>query len=609
MALQAKRQPLDSPGKCCRSRLTFVFALCLLWASGCDLVSGSSTRRRTSNSPRETGSIHLASYATGQLLRSRKKECLVRLSGVSKIYRDTLFRDIDLSIETGDHIGLIGANGSGKTTLLRIIAGQVGPDSGTLAAKQNLACSEVAQNPQVEGCASVLETVMQGMPKLHELRSKLGTMLEKMSDPDLGQEQLEGLVRVYSDLDREYRLIGGYEAENRARMILSGLGLKEGRLEQQVGTLSGGEKTRAIIARSLLVEPDLLLLDEPTNHLDIQCMEWLEGFLRSLSCAYIVVSHDRSFLDATVSKVMELENGKASIYPGNYSKYKELKEQEVVKQAKDYELQQAKIRREEQVICFLKTLGVKKRRQAKSREKLLARVRRVEKPFKSREVRILFKPEFPGAQEAVQARELSKSFNAHKLFVDLSFTLRRGDKLGLIGPNGSGKTTLLRILAGTLQPDAGNVEIGPQVHLAVYDQELAGLDPQNTVFEEACQADPRQRDDSVRALLAAFLFRGHEAEKSVSRLSGGEKGRLALAKLVVSGANLLLLDEPTNHLDIHSREILEEALSTYRGTLVMASHDRRLMANVCNGLVVFGNGRAEVHNCDYQTYRRRQDSP
>ena len=570
-------------------------------------MSGSSTRRRIDNRSKETGSIHLGSYATGQLTKSRKKQCLVRLSGVSKTYRDSVFEDIDLSIETGDRIGLIGVNGSGKTTLLRIITGQVEPDSGSVIAKQDLAYSEMSQAPHLECDGTLMEVVVQGVPKLRDLRSRIRIVLDKMADPELGSKEVEELVRVYSDLDNEYRLIGGYDAENRATMILSGLGLGEEKLGQEVRTLSGGEKTRAMIARSLVVEPELLLLDEPTSHLDIQCMEWLEGFLRTVRCAYIVISHDRSFLDATVDRVIELENEHAYSYPGNYSKYKELKEQKVVKEAKDYALQQKKIRREEELIKFLKTLGVKKRRQAKSREKLLAKTRRVEKPFQKREIRILFKPEFSGAREAVQAQELSKSFNRQSLFTDLTFTLRRGDKLGLIGPNGSGKTTLLRIIAGTLQPDRGKVGIGPYVSPTLYDQELAGLDPQNTVLEEACQADPHHRQDSVRALLAAFLFPGQEAKKKVSKLSGGEKGRLALAKLVISGSNLFLLDEPTNHLDLHSREILEEALRTYRGTLVMASHDRRLIANVCNRLIVFINGMAKIHNYDYQTYKQRHN--
>ncbi len=551
--------------------------------------------------------MHLAGFSTRQLLKSRKKECLVRLSGVSKTYGGTLFENTDLSIETGDRIGLIGPNGSGKTTLLKIIAGHVEPDSGTVTAKQDLVCSEVVQNPRLEDPPCVLETVIQGMPKLRMLRSDMHALLERMSDPELDPDRVEDLVLAYSNLDAEYRLIGGYEVENRARMILGGLGLKEDMLEREVGTLSGGEKTRAMMARALLSEPELLLLDEPTNHLDIQCMEWLEGFLRSISCAYIVVSHDRSFLDATVNKVIELENGRASLYPGNYSKYRELKAQEAVKHARDYQLQQAKIRREEEVIRFLKTLGVKKRRQARSRERLLAKMVRVEKPFKRREVRILFKPQFPGAQEAVRVRDISKSFKGRTLFADLTFTLKRGDRLGLIGPNGSGKTTLLGILAGTLEPDAGDVEVGPYVSRALYDQELAGLDPRNTVLEEACQADHRERKDSVRALLAAFLFPGNDVGKRVSMLSGGEKGRLALAKLVISGANLLLLDEPTNHLDIRSRETLEEALGTYRGTLVMASHDRRLIANVCNRLVVFEQGKARIYDYDYQTYEQRQN--
>lgn len=521
---------------------------------------------------------------------------MVRLSGVSKTFKDCLFEDVDLSIETGDHIGLIGPNGSGKTTMAKIIAGQADPDSGSVTIKDGLSFSVIPQNPELGGDESLLEAVMRGMPKLDEIRSRIHHILTRIAEPGLSPAEAEELVDEYSDLDNQYRLIGGYDAQSRAATILKGLGLGEEKLDQCVATLSGGEKTRAMIAKSLVPEPELLVLDEPTNHLDIDCMEWLEEFLKTLSCAYIVVSHDRSFLDATVNKIIEIEGGRTTIYPGNYTKYKKLKEQVLVREDKEYQLQQGRIEREEELIKFLKTLGHKKRRQAKSREKLLARMKRIEKPFKERKIRVMFKPQFVGPQEPVRAVRLEKSYSGKQLFSDLSFTLRRGDKLGLIGPNGSGKTTLLGILAGTIQPDRGRIEIGPFVSVSVYDQELGDLDPRNTVLEEACRPDPYKRQDSIRALLAAFLFPGKEANKKVARLSGGEKGRLALAKLVVAGSNLLLLDEPTNHLDIHSREILEEALTTFKGSLVMASHDRRLITNVSNRLLALGKGKARIHN-------------
>ena len=565
-------------------------------------MSRKSTRRGTDHSNENT--IHLGSYATGQLTKPKKRECLVRLSNVSKVFRDSLFEGVDLSIETGDRIGMIGTNGSGKTTLLGVMTGEVDPDSGSVAQRQGMSISIVPQNPQLDGDGTLIETVMEGIPVLDALKSRIRGTLEKMADPDLNPGEMEDLTRAYSDLDNEYRLIGGYDAENRAVMILKGLGLGEDKQQQSVKTLSGGEKTRALIAKSLVLEPELLLLDEPTNHLDIECMEWLEEFLGTLSCAYVVISHDRSFLDATVNKIVEVENGEVSSYPGDYTKYKELKEREMTRWAKDYRLQQERIGREEELIRFLKTLGHKKARQAKSREKLLARVERIPKPFQERNIRILFKPEFQGSPEPVKASGLSKSYGGRPLFSDLTFTLNRGDRMGLIGPNGSGKTTLLRIIAGTLHPDGGGVEVGPFVTPSTYDQELADLDPQNTVLEEACRADPHQRQESIRALLAAFLFPGHEAKKRVSKLSGGERGRLALAKLVVSRSNLFLLDEPTNHLDIHSREILEEALMSFQGSVVLASHDRRLIANICNRLIVFGGGGARVFNQDLRTYGR-----
>jgi ATP-binding cassette subfamily F protein 3 len=548
----------------------------------------------------------MGSYATGGLLESKKKRGLVNLSGVSKSYREDLFNSVDLTVEGGDRIGLVGANGCGKTTLLRVITGQVDPDSGNVSRADGASIAEVSQIPELEEKGTLLEAVTKGGPEVDQLRSQMEVALKGLSDPGIGPGEVDRLTEEYSELDNRYRLSGGYDAENRAAMILAGLGLGRDKLSQPVATLSGGEKTRAMIARALMAEPDLLLLDEPTNHLDIECMEWLEGFLRTINSAYIIISHDRFFLDATIDTTVELENGRTVCYPGNYTKYKELKELGFARHVKEYTLQQGKIKREEELIRFLKTLGVKKRRQAKSREKLLAKVERIDRPFRERHIRMLFKPEFRGAAEVLRADGLKKRLGGRTLMEGLTFTLKRDDKLGLIGPNGSGKTTLIGMLAGTVEPDSGEVELGSFTFPAYYDQELASLDMDNTVLEEASMADPHGRAGSVRALLATFLFRSQEMGKRVAKLSGGEKGRLALAKLVLCGSNLLLLDEPTNHLDLRSREVLEEALKTYQGTLVMASHDRRLVSSVCNRLIVFSGTGATVRDCDYETYSRRR---
>ena len=444
-----------------------------------------------------------------------------------------LIRDASLYLDTGDKVGIIGINGTGKSTLLRVLARAEEPDSGTVQVFPNVQVSYMPQNPDMDADATVLE-------------------------------------QVFRDLPSEYRTVAEYEA----RTMLTRLGLNDH--DQKIGTLSGGQRKRVALASALIHPSDLLILDEPTNHLDMDAIRWLETFLSNYRGAVLIVSHDRYFLDRVVSKVIEIEAGKSQTFLGSYSQYAEKKKAQRDAQMKLYLNQQQEIRHQEDVITKLRSFNREKSiRRAESREKMLNKMELVDKPvvLNSR-MRISLEPEVISGNDVLTIENLSKSFENKPLFRNLNLSIHRGEVVGLLGANGTGKTTLLKIINRHLRPDSGKIHYGAKVSIGYYDQEQHVLNDENTIFDEISDAYPKLTNTRIRNVLAAFLFTGDRVFQKIGTLSGGEKGRVSLAKLMLSNANFLILDEPTNHLDIQSREILEDAINDYEGTVFYVSHDR-----------------------------------
>ncbi|HHX60959.1 MAG TPA: ABC-F type ribosomal protection protein [Epulopiscium sp.] len=487
---------------------------------------------------------------------------------------DVILDDVTFHIEEKEKIALIGMNGSGKTTLFRIISNALEPDSGEIIKSKNCSIGYLPQHVSIDSDKTVyneLLTVFNHLIEMEEELSHTESMISNAKPDDLDE-----LVKNYDLLRESFEDNQGYMYKSLIRGVLAGLGLSDDAYDKPVSILSGGQKTRVALAKLLLQNPTVLLLDEPTNHLDIDAIEWLEGFLKSYTGAAIIISHDRYFLDRIVTKVVELEHHKSVIFEGNYSFY--IKQKAINKEieAKHYSNQQKDIKRQEQVIDKLRQFNREKSiKRADSREKLLNKVERIEKPLESSDgMKLTLTPQIQSGNDVLDAKELSKSFDDLKLFQNLNFQIKRGDKIALVGPNGIGKTTLFRIFMGTVEPSFGEVTLGSNVLVGYYDQEHQTLDPSSSIIDELQNAFPDTKTGTIRNVLAAFLFTGDDVFKLISSLSGGEKGRVALAKIMLTKANFLLLDEPTNHLDILSKEILEAALVNYEGTVLYISHDR-----------------------------------
>lgn len=494
---------------------------------------------------------------------------------ISKEYpENVVLRDVTFHLEKGDKAAMIGINGAGKTTLLRIIVGEETADEGTVSFERDCSYGYLAQNQGLSSERTVYEEVLSVKQYLIDMENKL-TSFERQMEV-LGGEALTEAIQEYTDLLHRFERENGYAYKGEVLGVLKGLGFSSAELEQKVSTLSGGQKTRVALGKLLLQKPDLLMLDEPTNHLDMNSIRWLETYLMNYKGTVLVVSHDRYFLDRTVSKIIEIENGKSMLFGGNYSAYAERKKALREQQYHAYMNNQAQIRHQEEVIEKLRRFNREKSiRRAESREKMLQKTEVLEKPIEIRDdMHLTFTPCIKSGREVLSVDDLSKSYGDKRLFSGISFKIRRGEHVALIGDNGTGKSTILGILNEVVAPDSGVIRLGTNVHIGYYDQEHHVLHDDKTVFEEISDEYPAMNNTQIRSLLASFLFTGDEVFKRVGDLSGGEKGRVSLAKLMLSKANFLILDEPTNHLDLVSKEVLENALNSYEGTVLYVSHDR-----------------------------------
>ncbi len=485
-----------------------------------------------------------------------------------------ILTDVTFHMEKGEKAAIVGINGAGKSTLLKIIIGQMQPDEGTVAFSRDTTFGYLAQNQNVSSENTIYEEVLSVKQHLIDMERQIDAYEKNMGN--VQGTALEELMTSYTNLLHDFELQNGYGYKGEVAGVLKGLGFTQEEFDQPIATLSGGQKTRVALGKLLLQNPDLIILDEPTNHLDLNSIRWLETYLMNYKGAVLIVSHDRYFLDRIVTRVIELENTRSTVFTGNYSAYAERKKALREQQRHAWLNNQAEIKHQEEVIAKLKSFNREKSiKRAESREKMLKKTVVLEKPTELRDdMRLTLTPCIQSGREVLHVENLAKSFGDKELFRGLTFDIRRGEHVALIGDNGTGKTTILKILNELLPADEGYFRLGTNVHVGYYDQEHHVLHDDNTVFEEIGNAYPSMTNTQIRNLLASFLFTGEDVFKRIADLSGGEKGRVSLAKLMLSEANFLILDEPTNHLDMVSKEVLENALNAYEGTVFYVSHDR-----------------------------------
>ena len=531
---------------------------------------------------------------------------LIRLENVTKLYDpDLILDDISVSIEHGDRIGLIGRNGTGKTTLIKIINGMLPNFKGKVVSAKGLRIGYLSQEPDLARECTLRQEMLKVFEKRRTLEDKMLLLAEEMET-----EESPHLLEAYARIQEQHERLGGYAYEHQVNRILGGLGFPEQDFNLPISVLSGGQKSRATLAKLLLEAPDLLLFDEPTNHLDIQGIEWLENYLNiEYNGAVLVVSHDRYFLDKVVRKVWELAAHKITIYRGNYSKYVETKRIEQLVGERAFKKQQAFIEHEEEFIR--RNIAGQRTREAQGRRKKLARLERVEKPKPdARTLKLNFTPETRGGNDILRCKNVGKAFGEKAILKDLNFEVYRRDVVGIIGANGTGKTTFFRMILGEESATEGEMWVGPTLKFGYYTQELEGLNPDNEIIDEIWELRPQQTQGEIRGFLGKFLFSGDDVFKRIGNLSGGEQSRVLLAKLLLANANVLLLDEPTNHLDIPAREALEAALAEYPATLFIISHDRYLLNNLATKLLIFDGppgGSATLFEGNYAEYIAQQE--
>ena len=522
---------------------------------------------------------------------------------------DIILSKVNCNLQQGEKGGLVGLNGAGKSTLFKIITGSLQQDSGEVYISKGLRLGYLDQSSGLESENTIWSEMLTTYSVLTSIEARL-KLLETNISLEKNDERIHSLMKEYDTLLERFSREGGYEYNSRIRGVLRGLGFEDAQFELRIQALSGGQKTRLALAKLLLEEPDLMLLDEPTNHLDIGAIEWLEDFLRNYKKAVLVISHDRYFLDAVTTKTIELENCECITYDGSYSIYAQKKAVAREIQQKHFEQQQKEIARMEAFIEQQRRWNREKNIiAAESRQKAIDRIEKLHAPKKLPDsIKIKFRSSIISGNDVLFVENLSKRFPGKELFTDISFNIKRSEKVFLLGPNGCGKSTLLKILAGKIQQTEGNFEYGHKIVLGYYDQELEGLNENNTVLEEVWNDNEKLTHTQIRNALAQFLFSGEEVYKTISILSGGEKSRVALTKLMLSGSNLLLLDEPTNHLDVHSREALEEALQAFDGTLLAVSHDRYFIRKLASRIIEMTGCSLEDYRGEYEYYldHRRQ---
>ena len=532
---------------------------------------------------------------------------LLSIQNLTKSFAmNTVLKDINLTLQAGSRMGIVGANGTGKSTLFRLISGAMEPDEGSINIVKGTRVGLLTQEADIQSDLTVQQELERVFDPLKEMEKKLRSIEAEMAettDPD----EIDRLSRSYSNLLDRFESSGGYEWPSRIQGVLAGLGFAQGRANDPASVLSGGEKTRLCLARLLLTQPELLLLDEPTNHLDLQATQWLEDTLKKYKGTVIVISHDRYFLNSVCDCMAEISLRRLTQYEGNYDQFSVKRRADLERQMKEYKLQQAEIARQEAIIQRYRMYNREKSiKLAESREKKLEKMERLEKPQSEQKVRFSFEARRRTGDDVLMVRELAKSFDGRQLFENLNLHLRAGDRVAVIGPNGVGKSTLLNIIARKMTPDNGFVDFGANVDLGYYQQHQTSLNPDKDILNELWDDFPRLEIDRVRGVLALFLFTGDDVFQPIRTLSGGEKGRVSLAKLMLRHDNFLLMDEPTNHLDMDSREVLEDTLEDFDGTILTVSHDRYFINRVANRVIELNPDGAKEYIGNYDDYLEKK---
>ena len=519
----------------------------------------------------------------------------------------TVIADASFHIEDHEKAAIVGINGAGKSTLLKMITGELPADSGEAVLAKGKTLGYLAQHQDLTSSRSIFEELQKVKQPLLEMEKKIRSLELEMKEAS--GEELENLLSQYSRLNHEFEAGNGYAWKSEITGVLKGLGFEEEEFSKPISTLSGGQKTRVFLGKLLLSKPDVIMLDEPTNHLDMESIAWLETYLINYPGAVIIVAHDRYFLDRVVTKIIELDGGQASVFHGNYTAYSEKRAMLREAKMKAWLNQQQEIRHQEEVIAKLKSFNREKSiKRAESREKMLEKMERVEKPAEiNDEMVIRLEPNVISGNDVLTVRGLSKAFGPQLLFKDVDFDIKRGERVAIIGNNGTGKTTILKILNRMLEPDSGDIRLGSKVHIGYYDQEHQVLHMEKTLFDELQDTYPTMDNTQIRNVLAAFLFTGDDVFKRIGDLSGGERGRVSLAKLMLSEANFLILDEPTNHLDITSKEILEDALIHYTGTVLYVSHDRYFINRTATRILDLKNQTLINYIGNYDYYLEKKE--
>lgn len=534
---------------------------------------------------------------------------ILSCSNISKSFgTDSILNHVSFHIEEREKAAVVGINGAGKSTLLKIIVGELAPDKGSVVIAKGKTLGYLAQHQDLDSGQTIYDELLEVKRPIIEMEERLRTLEVNMKRSQ--GEELESLYQTYSRLSHEFELANGYAWKSEITGVLKGLGFLEEEFSKPVSTLSGGQKTRVSLGKLLLSKPDIILLDEPTNHLDMESIAWLENYLLNYQGTVVIVAHDRYFLDRVVTKVVELDNGSSTVFQGNYSAYSEKKAMLRASILKAYLNQQQEIKHQEEVITKLRSFNREKSiKRAESREKLLNKIERIEKPTEVNDaMNITLEPDIVSGNDVLTVLGLTKGFDGQTLFSDVDFEIKRGERIAIIGNNGTGKTTILKIINGILAADAGEIRLGSRVHIGYYDQEHHVLHSEKTLFQELSDTYPNMNNTQIRNVLAAFLFTGDDVFKLIGDLSGGEKGRVSLAKLMLSEANFLILDEPTNHLDITSKEILENALTHYTGTVLYVSHDRYFINKTATRILDLTHNTLVNYIGNYDYYLEKRDT-
>lgn len=534
---------------------------------------------------------------------------ILQCSHISKAFiTDVILSDVSFHINEHEKAAIVGVNGSGKSTLLKIIMDKLPADSGEIILSKDATVGYLAQNQEYESNRTIMEEMQDAKPEIKQLEKKLADLSAKMNEAS--SEDLEAYIKQFDSAQHRFDQLNGYAYQSELVGVLKGLGFDTEDFDKPITSLSGGQKTRVALAKMLLMAPDLIILDEPTNHLDLNAIHWLEGYLSQYKGAVLIVAHDRYFLDKIVTKVIELRQTKATVYMGNYTTYSQKRQAMLDTLMKQYLNQQAEIKHQEEVITKLRQFNREKSiKRAESREKQLDKIERIDKPIEEQtKMKLLFTPRYQSGNDVLTVDHLTKSFDGTTLFENISFEIKRGEHVAIIGDNGTGKTTLLKILNELLPADSGTFTLGSNVEIGYYDQEHHVLHMEKTAFEEIQDTYPHMTNTEVRNVLAAFLFTGDDVFKQIKSLSGGERGRISLAKLMLSDANFLILDEPTNHLDIDSKAILENAINQFEGTVLYVSHDRYFINTTAHRILDLTNHTILNYIGNYDYYLEKKDA-